>query len=127
MGKSEVYSWRVSPETKAALEHEARRAGLSLAELLKRISVDWLEERRSENGTESAEQRRLHAQAAKLFGAIAGGDPRRSARSREIVRERLARRRGYRPVVGRGKPPSSLRAKRTAKPVLPKGRESRRP
>ena len=32
--KSEVYSWRVSPDTKAALEDEARRLGESLSELL---------------------------------------------------------------------------------------------
>ena len=34
MSKTEVYSWRVSPETKAALEEEARREGLTLAALL---------------------------------------------------------------------------------------------
>jgi hypothetical protein len=92
MGKSEVYSWRVSPETKTSLEHEAHRQGISLGSLLERITADWLEARRSENGSDSAEQRRLQMKAARLFGSIAGGDPERSARSRDIVRRRLAQR-----------------------------------
>jgi hypothetical protein len=91
MGKSEVYSWRVSAETKAALEHEARRQGVSLAGLLERISSDWLQARAAANAADASEQQRLHAKAAKLLGSIDGGDPGRAARSRKIVPERLSR------------------------------------
>jgi hypothetical protein len=91
MSKTEVYSWRVSAGTKAGLEHEARQQGVSLAGLLERISSDWLQARGAENGADAAEQRRLHAKAAKLLGSIDGGGPGRAARSREIVRERLSR------------------------------------
>ncbi len=49
--KTEVYSWRVSAARKADLESEARREGTSVAELLEKITSDWLQERRnSRNG-----------------------------------------------------------------------------
>ncbi len=94
MGKSDVYSWRIAPETRAALELEARREGTSIAALLDRIVRDWLRRRRRAPGPEDAEQARLHAAASKTFGTIAGGDRRRAERARAAVRERLARRRG---------------------------------
>jgi hypothetical protein len=91
MKKSEVYSWRVAPEVKAALEQEARRDGQSVGGLLERIAVEWLTTRRQEtNGGD--EQARMRAVAAKTFGAIAGGDPDRSMRVRNTVRRRLAAR-----------------------------------
>ena len=90
--KREVYSWRVSTETKMALELEARREGTSVAALLDRLAQGWLERRRDVAGAQVAEQARLHAAAARAFGAIAGGDPRRAERAVALVRERLARR-----------------------------------
>lgn len=93
MKRSEVYSWRVATEVKAALEHEARRERQSVAGLLERITMEWLRARR--RGTDSDdEQARLHAVAAKTFGTIAGGDPSRSTAVRTAVRRRLAERRG---------------------------------
>ena len=93
MKKSEVYSWRLAPELKAALEQEARRERASVGGLLERIAVGWLSGRRS--GTnDDEEQARLRAGAVKTFGKIAGGDPHRSTTVRAAVRRRLAARRG---------------------------------
>ena len=90
MGKSEVYSWRLSRETKAILEEEARRHHMSLAGVLDRIVQEW---RRRQEGPDddSAEQVRLHAAAAKSFGRIAGRHPYSAARTREVIRQRLRR------------------------------------
>jgi hypothetical protein len=95
MPKTEVYSWRVSPETKTALEIEARRQATSLAALLDRMTQEWLRTRRPSIG-EDEEQRRLHDAAAHTFGSIAGGEPRRAERARNLVRQRLAKRYGRR-------------------------------
>ena len=93
MKRSEVYSWRLDPELKAALEQEARRERASVGGLLERIAVGWLSGRRS--GTnDDEEQARLRAGAVKTFGKIAGGDPHRSTTVRAAVRRRLAARRG---------------------------------
>jgi len=92
MRKSEVYSWRVTPEVKAALEHEARREGQSVGGLLERIATEWLIARR--DATDSAdEQVRLHAVASKTLGTIAGGDRERSSAVRTAIRRRLTARR----------------------------------
>jgi hypothetical protein len=128
MAKNVVYSWRLSPETKAALEHEARGEGISLAGLLDKISADWLGRRRSENGEDSAEQQRLHLAAEKLFGAINGGDPQRSVRSREIIRAKLARHSGNRKTLSRARPQRAVRRRGTSEePVPPTDLKSRRP
>ena len=71
--KTEVYSWRISPDLKTDLETEARRENLSLSALLDRLACEWLAERRAQSGTDEAVQARLHRAAEKLFGAIRGG------------------------------------------------------
>lgn len=91
--KSEVYSWRLSSKMKSELEEAARRENESVSRLLARIVVTWLAEARSRNGDEHEEQRRLHAAAARTFGAIRGGNPRRSEQVRNAVGNRLATRR----------------------------------
>lgn len=91
MPKSEVYSWRLSPELRAALDLEAKRQGVSLATLLDRMADEWLRARRASSGTDVADQARRHAAAASAVGTIAGGDPRRAERARLAVRERLVR------------------------------------
>jgi len=90
MSKSEVYSWRLSRETKAILEDEARQQHTSLAGVLDRIVQEW-RRRREGPGDDSAEQARLHAAAAKSFGRIAGRHPYSAARTREVIRQRLRR------------------------------------
>ncbi len=90
MPKTEVYSWRISPETKQELERAARKAHMSVAALLESIVSRWVQGEKSEDGDE--EQRRLHAAAARTIGVLDGGNPRRSEQARHLVRTRLARR-----------------------------------
>ena len=92
MLKSEVYSWRLSPEVKTALDLEARREGSAVATLLDQMAGEWLAARRGSAVQEDAEQRRLHAAAAGIFGSIAGANPRRAERARGAIRKRLAHR-----------------------------------
>jgi hypothetical protein len=82
--KTEVYSWRLSAQRKADLESEARREGLSVAGLLDKITSDWIRERR--NGDEE-EQAAIRRRVMKTLGSIRGGDPTRSQRASELVRE----------------------------------------
>jgi len=89
MAKTEVYSWRVDPQIKMALESEARSQGTTLAEVLDRIAKQWLEMQKKQNGDDEAEQARLHAAAAKCVGTLSMGDPRGSEKVRETVRKRL--------------------------------------
>jgi hypothetical protein len=90
--KSEVYSWRLSPDLKADLEEAARRERVSVARLLERIAREWLKARASED--DEAEQERLRAIAMQYVGTIRGGDPDRSAEVSKRVRELLARKYG---------------------------------
>lgn len=94
MKRSEVYSWRVATELKAALEQEARRERESVGGLLERIAMEWLSARRRATDGDD-EQARLHATSAQAFGTIAGGDPRRSTAVRTAIRRRLAGHRGH--------------------------------
>ncbi len=89
MAKTEVYSWRLSPDLKNALEEAARRDRESLAGLLERIALEWLDRSRFGDGQDIAVQKALHGAAARTFGTIAGGDPRRSESVRRAVRARL--------------------------------------
>jgi hypothetical protein len=89
--KTEVYSWRLSAERKAALEEEARREGTSLSSLLDRATADWLAERRNGHSDDEAEQTAIRKRAMAAIGSIRGGDPTRSARTGELVSEIIAR------------------------------------
>lgn len=93
MAKTSVYSWRLSPQTKDALEREARREGLSLAELLDRVAREWLEARERTMIHADAESGRLRAAAMRRFGAFDSGETDSSERVRALVRKRLAARR----------------------------------
>jgi len=90
--KAEVYSWRVSTDLKTGLEREARRRKTSVSAILDLAAREWLKSSGPAIGDEE-DQRRLHQAAAKCFGTIAGGDPRRSENVREAVRQRLRRKR----------------------------------
>lgn len=92
MAKTEVYSWRVSPHMKHALEEAARQQQQSVAALLERIvaiSLRATMDGRNEN--EAALQERLHAAARKAIGAIKSGRRDRSTRVRELVHKKLQR------------------------------------
>lgn len=94
--KTEVYTWRVSPALKASLEEAARAERRSVAALLDEIVGDHLEGARRQRGSETDRQRRLHVQAARFAGRIAGSDSRRAERSRDFIRARLRRAAGAR-------------------------------
>jgi hypothetical protein len=89
--KTEVYSWRLSADRKTELEQEARRERTSLSALLDRVTADWLAERRNSHADDEAEQAAIRRRAASAIGSIRGGDPTRSARASELVREIIAR------------------------------------
>ena len=90
--KSEVYSWRLSPALKNALEETARQEHTTIATLLDRIVGDWLAAHHRETNQEEAEQRRLHAAAAPTLRTLRGSNPSRSEQARSLVRARLAKR-----------------------------------
>jgi hypothetical protein len=89
--KTEVYSWRLSPHRKAALEAEARREGTSLAKLLEDITASWLEEQRKSRNGDEAEQAAIRTRVMATVGTMRSGDPTLSTRTSEIVRERILR------------------------------------
>lgn len=89
MAKTEVFSWRLDPSTKAALEDAARERKASVAAALDEIVEEWLSRRVTGSGAD--EQRALHRAARRYIGAIEGGDPDRAETSRG--RLRLKRRR----------------------------------
>jgi hypothetical protein len=91
--KTEVYSWRVSPEIKTSLEREARRRKLSLSAVLDMAAQEWLMKSGSEDDDDER-QRRLQKAASECFGVLASGDTRRSENAREAVRQRLRRQYG---------------------------------
>jgi post-segregation antitoxin (ccd killing protein) len=89
--KTQVYSWRLSAEVKTDLEREARVRKMPVSAILEAAVRDWLK-KGGDNGAEEETQRQLHATAARCLGALSSGDPGRSERARETVRERLRRR-----------------------------------
>ncbi len=91
--KSEVYSWRLTPDLKAQLEQRAREEGIGLAALLERISREWLRAKAAESSADEREQARIKAAAMRAIGTLKGDDPERSERVRERVRARLAQQR----------------------------------
>ena len=93
--KTAVYSWRVSSETKSALEDEARQRGEGVAELLDRIAREWLELQHAADGDDRQREARLRARALSCCGTIAGGDPDRASHAREDLRRRLRSRRAH--------------------------------
>ncbi len=90
--KDQVYSWRVSAQTKAELESEARREGTSLAELLEQVTTDWLHQRRKSRNGDEAEQVELRRRVLATIGTIRGGDPTRAGRAAVLVRELVRKR-----------------------------------
>ncbi|PZR73388.1 MAG: hypothetical protein DLM52_11190 [Chthoniobacterales bacterium] len=90
MAKSEVYSWRVSPQMKRALEEAARRQKQTISALLEKIVAQsfrngvegWKED-------EAALQERLHAAGLAAIGKIKSGRTHRSKRVRQDLRRKL--------------------------------------
>jgi len=92
--RTEVYSWRLSEELKSDLEREARLRKVPVSAVLETAVRDWLELKKGDTGvSEDEAQSRLHSAAANCLGAITSGNPRRAETAREVLRERLKRRR----------------------------------
>lgn len=92
MAKTEVYCWRLTPERKRALERRARAEGKTVAQLLDRLTEDFLA--RHTAADDEAEQRRLHEAVARCLGTISGGDPHRSENVSALMRQSLRRKYG---------------------------------
>lgn len=96
MEKTEVYSWRLDPELKSALEDAARAEGTSLSRLLDRIAADWLR-RELDPRHEGEALSRARQRALGYVGSIHGKDPGRaraaSQRVKAILKQKHARRR----------------------------------
>jgi hypothetical protein len=89
--KSEGHSWRLSRDLKCELEAAARRARVSVSQLLERIVREWLKTRAAAAEDDEAEQERLRAVAMRYIGTLRSGAPDLSEKVRERVREGLLR------------------------------------
>ena len=90
MIKSEVYSWRVSPQMKRALQETARREKQSVSALLERIVNEAFRNgMRGRGEDEAILQKRLHAAGMSAIGKLRTGRSDRSKRVRELVRRGL--------------------------------------
>jgi hypothetical protein len=91
--RTEVYSWRLSPNLKRDLERAARDEGVPVSRILERVTQDWLAQRRKDD---EAEQARIRARLAKCVGKLSlGGGPYTREKIRKVVQERLAEKYGY--------------------------------
>jgi len=85
--KTEVYSWRLSADLKAALQEQARSEGKSFAELLQEFASEGLRARRNGNVDDEAQQAALRRRVMATVGTVRSGDPHGSERVSEKVRE----------------------------------------
>ena len=92
MPKTDVYSWRLSRARKSALEEAARAEQASVAELLERVTDEWIDARKERVGSDDLEQARLRAVAMRFVGALHGDDPGRARQARARLRAKLVRR-----------------------------------
>ena len=89
MAKTEVYSWRLSPELKQALEAAARDEKASVSAVLERLVRVGLRRSRKARRSEENEEARIRLAAMRHVGSLRGGDPKRAARARDRVRAHL--------------------------------------
>jgi hypothetical protein len=67
--------------------------GVGLSALLDRVTADWLAQGRNGHSDDDAEQAAIRRRAMAAIGSVAGGDPTRSERASELVREIIYRKR----------------------------------
>jgi hypothetical protein len=92
MVKSEVYSWRLSPQMKRALEETARRENQSVSALLERIVIRAFRDGAAgQPEKEIVLQKRLHAAGMVSIGRLNGGRANRSTHVRQDLRRKLRR------------------------------------
>ena len=92
MSKSEVFSWRLTPELKGELEAAARAEKTTVAAVLERVVRDWLATRQPSAEEDAEQQRRLRARVMKAVGTISldiGSAT--NERVREVMGEHLMR------------------------------------
>ena len=90
MSKSEVYSWRLSPELKKRLEEAASAEKASIGAILERVMRDWLRTREPSEAEDAEHQRRLHERARKAMGTVSIGlGPYTNERVREVMGQHL--------------------------------------
>jgi len=88
--KSEVYSWRLTPELKSELEEAARSERTTVATILDRVVREWLNARQPSEEEDAAEQRRLRERGLRAIGTVSvGGESATNARVREVMGEIL--------------------------------------
>jgi hypothetical protein len=95
--KSQPYRWRPSPRLQAELAAAAKADRTTVDAILTRLVREWLAKRpRQLTAEEDAEeQRRLHAQARKVIGAVSIGlGPYTNRRVREVMGEALEKKHG---------------------------------
>lgn len=90
--KTDLYTWRLPMEVKLNLERAARLRGVPVSAVLDVAVREWLRKTATEAEGDEA-QRKLHAAAARCLGTLASANPYRAETARELVRERLRRRR----------------------------------
>jgi predicted transcriptional regulator len=90
--KTEVYSWRVSPELKSQIQRAARLNKMPVSAVLDFAVREWLKNSASEIAGDD-EQRRLHEAAGECIGVLSGSDTARSENVRRDIRDRLRNRR----------------------------------
>jgi hypothetical protein len=90
--KTEVYSWRLSPNLKRDLERAARDEGVPVSRLLERVTEDYLAQRRKDD---EAEQARIWKRMEKSIGKLSiGGGPWTRDKIRKVVGEAIAKKHG---------------------------------
>ena len=90
MSKSEVYSWRLTPELKKQLEAAARDEKTSIGAVLDRVVREWLAKRPLSGEDDAEQQRRLRERAMKAVGTVSIGlGPYTNERVREVMGEQL--------------------------------------
>jgi len=88
--KSEVYSWRLTPELKMQLEAAARDEKASIGIILDRVVREWLAKRPLSEGDDAEQQRQLRERAMKVVGTVSIGlGPYTNERVREVMGEQL--------------------------------------
>lgn len=93
--KSEVYSWRLSPELKMRLEEAARHRNRALSALLEQIANEWLDAHGA--ASDAAEQQRMRAALMACAGTLEGdGTSATNERVREVMGQYLEAKYGSR-------------------------------
>ncbi|MEL7354556.1 MAG: hypothetical protein AAFN38_24315 [Cyanobacteria bacterium J06560_5] len=89
MKETQIYRWQIAFDLKRALEEAAKAEQISLAQLLERIVLDWLDRRSTPDKKEAEIQQALHQSAAQSFGTIHGGEPTRAQEASQRIKSKL--------------------------------------